>query len=421
MSVTQCRACAPGTTSGEGAAKCWKCPRGRTAWPGSGRCVACNAGYAVVPPCVPGVPFPRAPACVKCPRGMYSDKRNALTCSQCPEGTTTAIVGASNKEMCRPCGTTTLLHGVSFGCSCRNTTIASTSFGTAEERAGLVLLPKHALQLLPLITVPTSTDPALDALAEPRRAVSSYRPVGDAICTRCPPGSRALSEYATNSSECTPCPRGTHYEYLRGCMPCPSGMHSFGTGASACRFSLKGDCPTGTFTDRSNVCKACPPGYEKHNRQCRRCEPGYVSFGGSGQCVKCEKPMVARPNGQGPCVCGRGRYYRPSEVKEGRKKTCLKCPKGTWIGRRFHTERECVRTCERKVLGLTGTCGKCKVGYRRRRREEGGGCVKCERGLETVFGMERCGRFDLKCEKDEMMFVSPGLLGYSWTCRKIRF
>lgn len=352
----RCLSCPVGMTSSEGASRCRKCPPGKSSASGSPQCVTCSKGFFLTYPCRQG----HAPdtACTKCPIGTYASETNSASCTKCPEGTSTAKDGATSKDNCKTCGT------MGVRCSCQ------------ENR-------------------------------EPLTAVVSYRPIGHSVCTRCPPGTRALTPFAISEKECIPCPDGTSLVPFEGCKKCSPGESSFGVGADYCRKNRDDECPGESFKDKSGVCKLCPAGYRREGLKCVRCLPGSVSQGHSSTvCDKCIFPEVAPPN-DGFCSCGRNYFFDTDETYD-----CLPCPKGTKIEKEFHSESMCEPDCEN--FPDQPLCKPCKNDFER--DYDTGLCRKCEKGMRSPVGQEYCADPRTGCSKGSEFQIYISRFGYILTC-----
>lgn len=356
QTASRCQPCPEGTTSGPGARHCKSCRKGTSSSPGTSKCVRCGKGYFITSSSCDS----NAKACTKCPKGFYSGAPNAISCTACPPGTSTVGTGANGKAICQKCGR----GGVK--CSCRKG-------------------------------------------AEQWNAVASYRPIGHSVCTACPPGTRALTPFATKPEDCVPCPSGTSLVEQEGCKPCPDGEQSFGRGATYCRASRSDDCPFESFKDRTGVCKLCPGGYKMNTmtRQCELCPSGSVSQGFTETtCTTCKFPDVAPPNGDGFCSCGRN-FFKDFDTFE-----CRPCPKGMKLDSEFHENAECELDCD-NFPNQTG-CKPCPADHGR--DFETNTCVKCGSGLRSLVGEERCVNPQTGCPKGSVFGIQSTRYGYSLTC-----
>lgn len=354
----RCIDCPPGTTSGTGARKCWKCGSGKSSISGSPRCVKCWRGYFITPRCVDGELQTRP--CTKCPRGTYSTGPNRESCTPCPDGTSTKERGAFSKRMCKTCGT----NGVK--CSCRDD-------------------------------------------GERWSEVQRFRPIGAAVCTFCPAGTRVRTPFSTKPEDCEPCPDGTEFIPQVGCKKCPKGLRSFGRGASACRKKETDKCPLDTFKDYKGVCKLCRAGYfwNSMKKQCDICPPGTTSLGyRAKKCKRCNFPKVASPSA-GRCICTKGYFMDYNDAS-----SCKPCPKGTKKEKELHEDSECDPDCDN--FPNQPACRTCKPGYERDYNNQG--CKKCEKGLASQGWMDRCGQPRTGCGKKESFIISAGMHGYFTTC-----
>lgn len=358
MHFGRCRPCPVGTTSWRGAKRCRPCRAGKSSSLGSPRCVKCRPGSFMSNPCQYGAALNTS--CTKCPKGTYSSKFNSEKCVLCPEGSSTLRRGATSISQCKLCGT----EGVR--CSCQ------------QE-------------------------------GEPKNAVGSYRPIGNSVCTKCPPGTKARTPFATKASECYPCPNGTLSIPFEGCVKCDKGFHSFGVGASSCREKEDGDCLFEEhFKDPDGVCKRCPSGYKFEGDRCTKCPPGTVSQGfGQKICVKCEVPLAAPQNGDNFCECARNYFFDYEDTYD-----CKPCPNGTSVDKEFHMEEECEVDCS--VRADLPQCTSCEGDYERDRKTQK--CVKCKKGFRSLVGEENCVDPRTGCSEGAELLINPSRWGYSLTC-----
>ena len=350
QSSSRCLRCPPGTTSAVGSKKCIKCPAGQSSSTGSPRCVTCWRGHFIMNQCSPdGKRW--TTKCTKCPKGMYSSGRNNVECTPCPAGTSTKAKGSWSQKFCKPCGT----NGVK--CSCQKKNIYH--------------------------------------VEEPWNAISSFRPIGASVCTNCPPGTRALTPFATKVEQCIPCPLGTEHTRFDGCKKCAEGMKSFGKGASYCRKKWSDKCPSDSFKDAKGVCKRCPVGYAWNlmTRQCKRCPEGSTAGGGSETtCWKCIFPTVPSPD-SGSCACTRGFFQDYYDSK------CKRCPKGTKKEKEVHSDLECDGDCD--ILPEHPSCQGCKEGNEW--DDDSQTCQKCGKGLYSQGGDDRCVVPQTGCAKGQKL------------------
>lgn len=321
VSGIRCLPCPPGTRSHTGARQCFKCPGQRSSAQGSPVCGNCPKGFFLTKPCTASN-RPKS-ICSKCPRGFYSAQRNSLSCTKCPPGSSTATRGAVSKNMCKPCGS----NGVR--CSCRSG-------------------------------------------SEPWNQVEFFRPIGNAECIRCPPGTRARNPFATSIEQCIPCPINTIHLFQRGCVKCAVGKRTFGRGANGCRATKAAPCPFGLFKGSDVVCKQCPAGYKRMGRSCMLWPPGTTSPGfDRPSCDMCIFPEVAYDSRTSSCGCARNYFRDDSSFR------CLPCPRGRGIDLDVHNQNTCDVNCT--VLPHHASCKPCAKDFGRDLETKA--CTRCPDGL----------------------------------------
>lgn len=356
--IAVCRSCPAGSSSEMGATVCTKCPPGQYSRPGSPVCARCPPGFFLTRACKPGV-IPKT-TCTICEKGYYTAEYNSLRCTKCPPGHSTTGKGATSKQACKMCGSN------GFTCSC-----------AGDEPSSYSSYP-------------------------------FYRTVGAALCTRCPPGTRARTQYATRVDECIPCQNGTYLAMGYRCSKCRSGFHSFGTGASACRRTREAKCPRGSFKGKMGACIKCPPGYVRRESECKKCPPGTTHrkrF--NGDCEKCIAPKIAPSTGIGPCLCPKNYFLDVYRTWD-----CLPCPYGTFMDEELHRNSECIKDCDN--FPDAPACNPCQLDYEWSLKE--GKCVKCEKGLRSLVGEKRCTNPRSGCKKGLVLMVTQERVYFNLVC-----
>jgi len=226
-----CKICVAGFRSDTGSASCTGCDAGWYSIGGTNVCEQCpqdseSLGNSTYAKCTCKAGFYKKFAldkttftCEQCPAGQWAGA-NATACTLCPNGTASALVGATSATTCGVC-------------------VAGAFAPAGTAACG---------------TCPTW----------------SYSVGAKGACTNC-----TLGQYAgAGASECGSCPAGKYSDApianAGGCLQCPRGYYCVGALAAAAPGGLQvRACPTGTFAPADSYgvgyadvtkCNACPAG-----------------------------------------------------------------------------------------------------------------------------------------------------------------
>jgi cysteine-rich repeat protein len=352
------------------------------------------------------------PACL-CPAGTYGDGK---TCTACPTGTFSTIVGATDVATCQACpfGTFNPLTGADSSEACLDCgpgTAAATAgsasctactAGTFQDRSGqmtCLLCPAGEHAPVPGMTecLPCA---AGSVAAAPGSATCKVCPAGQAqpatgqvSCLDCAPGTFAVT---SGQATCQPCAAGT-FGASPGqttCTACAAGTSQALPGQTSCTLCAPGQynpspgqatclaCAAGTYsaTPGQTGCTACAAGtvqpdpgrtacvdcavgtYSPTPGQavCLACGPGSVAASpGSASCTACAAGTFQALPGQGACVdCDIGHYSATAG-----QTACVPCGQGTFAASPRSTA--CTVCVPGTVQPLTGgdRCLTCGVGY----------------------------------------------------------
>ncbi|XP_063692951.1 proprotein convertase subtilisin/kexin type 5-like isoform X8 [Bolinopsis microptera] len=338
---------------------CYDCTDG---WVTSDDQMSCD------PDCPPGTYYSGNAAgdevCAKCAKGAYSESR-AMFCTSCPEGETTAGLGAASLDECYPeseedgavtCPAGHFAAQGATSCSrCPENTYStggvvrecSACPGGKVSEAGSSDCEKE----------PCEAGKYMSSEGCKSCSKNYYSEAGATQCTRCPSGK--ISAYASTSlSDCTygPCMQG-HYMTDSGCQSCPANTYNM-------RFAMVGvqscvGCPGGSTSPPGSIsvnnCEAddsgdtepeapleCAAGqFNNGVLGCQQCPVNTFSGAGASSCTDCPSGKIsnAGSTSNNDCEwspCSAGNFMTDSGCQQCGENTfsgpgassCNNCPEG---------------------------------------------------------------------------------------------
>ncbi|XP_063692962.1 proprotein convertase subtilisin/kexin type 5-like isoform X18 [Bolinopsis microptera] len=338
---------------------CYDCTDG---WVTSDDQMSCD------PDCPPGTYYSGNAAgdevCAKCAKGAYSESR-AMFCTSCPEGETTAGLGAASLDECYPeseedgavtCPAGHFAAQGATSCSrCPENTYStggvvrecSACPGGKVSEAGSSDCEKE----------PCEAGKYMSSEGCKSCSKNYYSEAGATQCTRCPSGK--ISAYASTSlSDCTygPCMQG-HYMTDSGCQSCPANTYNM-------RFAMVGvqscvGCPGGSTSPPGSIsvnnCEAddsgdtepeapleCAAGqFNNGVLGCQQCPVNTFSGAGASSCTDCPSGKISNAGSTSnndcewkPCLAGsfmnsRGCHpCRANTYSGDGASRCTECPVG---------------------------------------------------------------------------------------------
>jgi len=271
-----CVNCVPGTYKIQrGSATCTKCVSGQystAVGATSNVCQECladsnspeSSNQAVDCTCNSGFTGPDGGMCSECVVGKYKIDSGDTQCTNCPERTFSAVLGANTSAVCQTCSGNfnTAAGSVSQSdCIC--------DAGSSGPNGGTCI--KCIAGTYKILRGDTTCVSCLSA---------KYSTVVGATtnaCAACPSNSNSL-EASDALVDCI-CNAGSTGPNGRDCKLCVAGTYKVMTGDAACS-----QCPMGRYSDKvgsiSNTCLACRAGTFSNTiaagsiRHCQRCAPG---------------------------------------------------------------------------------------------------------------------------------------------------
>ena len=489
----ECEECPIGSISQAGATSCIACPTGySTSKDGSYICDACADGYSknyddkCVPKniecrsgqyfdkdtrscktCPAGTASSDGKVCKKCSQGTYAPE-GAGACTSCPQGSTTEIVGATQKSDCNKCFAGYTWDAESSSCVAECTggeywdgsacsvcpsgtystswlgvkTVCSLCMaGTYNSDVGQTAC--HSCpQNMTSPTGSTSIDDCVceDGYEENEDGECVAKCIGASFwngsgCATCGPGSYAITYFQTcrpcaidsyslgDTTTCTKCEEGfgTSIEGMDHCDVCNEGYEKNGDTCTACKkgsFAVKNStcqlCPIGSYSTKEarGSCTECPKGYTTASvgsdakEACSICDTGYKPL--NGECRPLDKACNSGEywTGSACAACAAGTFAPAGSTR------CMLCPKGYYSdGEKQSACTACPEGFTTKGVGSPSSteCSICIDGYE---LNSEGKCVKVKRSCESGYFYN-----GFKCVKVPNYAVSDTSDPKGWSCQ----